>query len=138
MAPRGLGLTPEQMKERRRAQSAARRRAFEKRYWEQRRALRAGVQVTTEQQEAPKKRTRSVDKRLERSMEARHEWLRVGYQPSPYVAPPPGRHYAFDKMWWASLSHREQVKILSMPTIDLVSKYAAESKRRFADSNSTG
>jgi hypothetical protein len=84
------------------------------------------------------KRKRSVEKRLATSVGALQGWKQNGYQPSEYVAPPLAEHISFDRMWWASLSHREQLKILTMGTVETVRGYAAASKRRFIDSNSLG
>jgi hypothetical protein len=126
--------TQEQL-ERRRALSKARQRAYDKRRREEARAARAAMPKLPKLQASKK---RSVDKRIACSANALQEWKQNGYQPNAYVVPPPGQHYALDKRWWASLSHGEQVKILSMRTPDMARKYAAESKRQFVDGNSVG
>jgi hypothetical protein len=66
---------------------------------------------------------------------------RLGYKlgqarakPVAHEAPAPKpTPTSFDRMWWASLSQREQLHILTMPHSKVVS-YASASKRSFADS----
>jgi hypothetical protein len=117
--------------ERRRALTAARKRAYDKRRRAEQREARAALPKLPKLQASKKKR--SVYQRLEDSARALQEWKQNGYQPSEYVVPPLAEQISFDRTWWASLSHGEQVKILTMGTVETARAYAAASKRRFID-----
>jgi hypothetical protein len=116
---------PPKVKEPIRALRSEGQRARDKRRAEELRKVRASM---------PKQRNRSNCK--EQNHKAYEDWKRDGYVPSAYVAPPPSDRVLFDKMWWASLSQREQIKILSAPSPHKASQYASDSKRRFMDCNS--